>query len=346
MEIRYRDFIDSQFLDLILEAEVYSSDRFLKRLEGTKDTKIGMILYKIFKEESYIDIDQLPQNYIDVSPDGIGDRITFISDRKAWDLDDDESPYMTNGRSDIKIGRFVNGFLKKPEVIELISDKFDIYNFSYTDKDLEEFINSYKSTMELENLEFELVSGSDIQDWYSLDLYASKSGTLGGSCMKKSPRSYFKIYKENENCRLLILLDKNSNKITGRALVWKMEKSPCGAKYFMDRVYTNNDYDINRFIEYAKSKDWMYKSRMKSDPTNSISFTWRGEEISGRVVVKLRIWEFRKYPYMDTLKFLNTKRGFLTNAPNNTRHKYLNSTEGEANYCCYDGCGYCIHILD
>ena len=94
--------------------------------------------------------------------------------------------------------------------------------------------------------------------------YYSSHGALGGSCMADEEKDTFKIYYKNDKkVQLLIYVD-NNDKIHGRALLWKLNTSPCDAKYFMDRVYTNADSDVIKFKNFAEEKGFLYKQKNNS----------------------------------------------------------------------------------
>lgn len=329
MITNYYDFITESQLSLILENDLQASGDFLQRLGSIKRNKIASVLFDLFDNEPYID-KSLSQNYIDVAGE---DEVTFISDgriERLYDTEDDVNPYMAKGRGRIKIGRFVSALLRDQLIKrELPSD------FTFTDKDIEDFVNLYKSSDINSQKKFKLVDGEDIPKWYNEDKYAMQKGTLGGSCMKDVKSSYFKIYEENKRvCRLLLLVD-NNDKLLGRALVWKLYKSPCKAEYFMDRVYVSNDSDVNRFIQYAKENKWLYKYRMSADADESVLFYYNDTPVIGEIVVKLKECEFKNYPFLDTISFLDQKEKTLSNV-GKKKDYVLGSTSGEKEKC--DGC--------
>jgi hypothetical protein len=308
---KYVDFIsESQIQDLIVEGSLNASIEFLNRLKYIKDrNKIADNLFNLFNDEIFIGKD-LSQNYLDTTDKE--DFITFLSDKKAEDVEDrDESPYVISGRGEIKIGRFARAFLTLPEV------KSKLGSLTFTDKDYEEFVNLYKSLSGKNENRFEIVRGKSIKKYYHVDSYAdSEKGQLGNSCMKyDSCQEYLDIYSKNKKiCNLLIYLN-SSGELLGRALVWKIKKAPCDAKYFMDRIYTISDSDILKFQSYADEQGWMYKLKQSSDNINSYFFKYKGSAIVGEVVVELEKSNFDSYPFLDTLVCLNKKDKYLTNIP-------------------------------
>lgn len=303
---KYEDFILERILtQSINENDMKASSDFLDRLNKIKKkNKIAKILYDLFDCEYYVRGD-LSQNWIDVTDQD--DTVSFLSDVKADKIEDpdDDSPFCAKGRSTIKVGRFVRALFKNSEIID--EDIEDL-----KDKDYEEFVNLYKSTYKSKNKKFKLVKGEDIAKWYNEDKYSSDKGTLGNSCMKDVKSSFFDIYVENDSCQLLVYLN-NDKELIGRALVWKLEESPCEAKYFMDRVYTSNDSDVIKFRNYAIEQGWLYKNSMSADTERSLAFYYNDDPVFGKITVKLKKANFTKYPFVDTLSFLSTKERLLSN---------------------------------
>lgn len=309
------------------EGYLYGSTDFLYKLKsiqkmGGNLAKISSTIIDVIEDESWISDDDLKQNYFDVTKDE--DKVSFISQDKVdkSDFDEEENPgypYEMSGRGDIKIGRIVKYIYK-------ITDN------SITDKEVEEFVNAYKASSSDNDLQFKLVKGSDISKYYNSSTYFKNStGSLGGSCMSEESKSTFKIYTENDKkVQLLILVDSN-DKIHGRALVWKMKNSPCDAKYFMDRVYTNRDSDVIKFTNFARENKFMYKKFMNSHISTNVCFLYDGKEVLGEVKVKLD-GDFRSYPFIDTLCFLDKKKDSLSNLPDKDGF-FLHSVYGDCYQC-------------
>lgn len=288
--------IESKISELLLEGNLTASDKFLSRLSRINNN-IANILYKSFKDKVYIDRD-LAQNWIDVTDKE--DVVTFLSDRNAARVGDN-SAYTARGRNEVKIGRLARTILSDLKV-------------KFTDKEIEEFVNLYKSSNVDTTKKFELVSGVIIKKYYLENNYAKDGGTLGGSCMRHDEcQSYFKIYTKNpEQCQLLVYLDENG-KVLGRALVWKISEAELynkdltkftgNVEYFMDRVYVAKDSDVNKFIEYAKDNNWLYKYKMAADDRLGMIFKYNNDTLIGKIVIKLNRLHFRDYPYVDTLNF-------------------------------------------
>lgn len=216
---------------------------------------------------------------------------------------DDADPYVKS-RNQIAIGRLVN----------------KVFPGKYTSKQVEDFVNSFKSVVEKSGEHFELVSGDDIAFWYNSDNYKERSGTLGNSCMAQK-RNIFNIYVKNPDiCRLLIL--REEDKILGRALVWKFESIYNGAgekfegvEYFMDRQYTIKDSDVNKFRNFAKEQGWIYKTNNNHHSFTNI--TYNSSEMNVDMVVQVGRfggdYDYSRYPYMDTFRRYDPRIGKLYN---------------------------------
>jgi len=231
----------------ILEGYIKSANDFLMKLKALKNQpgKVGTIadhIMSTIENERWFSDKEIKQNYFDLVDSE--DMVSFIDNKKVVDKadeigDDHDYPYAMSGRGEIKIGRVVNYICS-------------LTNLIITDKDREDFVNAWKASTNITTIQFKLVSGDDIAKYYSVDKYYNNNGSLGGSCMRDE--NFFKIYTKNpDKVKMLIYVD-SDDKIHGRALVWKVKKSPCDSKYFMDRVYTNRDSDINRFKQFADNE--------------------------------------------------------------------------------------------
>lgn len=334
---------EGMIAQLLLEGNLMASDNFLQRLSNISSNKIASDLYNAFSYKVLVD-KSLAQNWVDVT--NKEDAVTFMSDRSAERFSNPEEIFAAKNRNEIKIGRLARAVLN--EIGKPASDK-----------DMEIFVNIYKSSNVDNSKKFELISGANIKKYYAKNSYAETKGTLGGSCMQHDEcQQYFKIYTKNpEACRLLVYLNERGQ-VLGRALVWRIstkelyniDETPyeCESEYFMDRVYTCNDSDIIKFINYAKKENWLYKYKMTSDEQNGLVFKYNDKSIFGRIVVKLNRLHFNKYPFVDTLAFANgdsmiSNVGFTINEEDDDYDEgfLMGSTDGSKDVCdeC-DGTGY------
>jgi len=211
-------------------------------------------------------------------------------------------------RNPIRIGRVVRALLTSA-------------GESFEDKEIEDFVNSYKSSIDIMNdafLKFDVVEGRDIAYWYSNENYADGGrSTLGNSCMAEVDSSYFDIYVYNPSvCKLVILYsDKGqlvggkweSNKIKGRALLWTTDQGDI----FMDRIYYNYESDVDLFKQYADKNDWWYKRSQDSDSDFTAQ---KGSQTKNpKYTVSLSKSRFDAYPYVDTLTYIDFDGKKLSN---------------------------------
>lgn len=203
----------------------------------------------------------------------------------------------TKSRNEVGLGRFVN----------------KLFPGKYNSKEVEEFVNSFKASLEKAGEHFDLVEGEDIEFWYKSENYKENSGTLGNSCMAQK-RNLFSIYTQNQDvCKMLIL--KEDDKIIGRALVWKLKslniKRDEDPGFFMDRQYTIKESDVQKFRNYAIDKGWAYKSYNNHHSFGTININ--GEDKNVEMSVQVKDKDYNRYPYMDTFRRYDVNNGILYN---------------------------------
>ena len=256
-----------------------------------------------------------------------GGECVINQDNLKMDINQD---VWTKNRQTIRIGRAIRALL-------------NVTKNKFTDAEIEDFVNKYKSAFDRMNDIFgrlELVSGDDIAFWYNYRnyLYGTEKGTLGNSCMCNVDSNYFDIYTKNPKvCSLLILKsDKDSSKIVARALVWNLTSPDIT---FMDRIYYTEDSHQQLFREYAAHKKWYAKSSNDSSP-EAIVITPEGNKKSFDVfTVKIENIHYAKYPYVDTLKYYY--KGDSTLSTDEDNGNCLESTDGSGGEECSrcDGSG-------
>ncbi|CAG7580453.1 MAG: putative hydrolase [uncultured marine phage] len=336
---------ENRLLELLLESEFQFTNEFndiLGAISGDDKGKSKEIAY-IFKYLKNLNIDT-PMNYIHIG-DNNG-TVKFINSKKAdqmlGEISKDFSwgvaknrllSNATESKNSIKIGRLVR------KIIQLYNDYRDRDDLVFTDKDIEEFVNTYKSTYDiLSNVSdnFKILSGSDIADGYDCHNYWNNDkGSLGSSCMADANSELFDIYTDNDNIKLLVLTfpSEGSNSILGggvmgRALLWDLDDGDV----FMDRIYTARDSDEKLFIEYAKENGWLYKETQSYNegpfytPHNNYSDS---ENLDLTVTVNSdRHQDIEYFPYLDTFKYFYWEKGELTNTNRGNGYIYLEDTEG------------------
>ena len=222
---------------------------------------------------------------------------------------------ISTSRNNIKVGRLVRTIIKE----------------TYTDSELEDFVNTYKSTYDILGDAFnkiEVVEGEEIVHWYKKENYVEGGGTLNSSCMAEVTKTYFNIYVKNSNVKMVILYGDEGKikdgryrdeKIKGRAILWTCDIDGVEATY-MDRIYTKDDSDTRLFKEYALHNDWWHKEHQDME-TNQY-FTNGSQRKRAIIKVKLEKSKTGKLPYMDTLCYVDTKSKFCTNSSSECDDEY------------------------
>jgi hypothetical protein len=245
-----------------------------------------LLLKKRHDKESLVDD---PINFISIAHDRT--KISYLTTDRIEKLGEGEY-WSSSRRFATRPGAFVGKIFK------------DIPS-----REVEKFANLYRSYANKVNSKFEVVDGDKILKYYHIDSYAEERGTLGASCMKyDSCQRFLGIYTDNPDLvKLLVLLNDNGG-LLGRALLWNV-----GGRKIMDRIYTTADEDfVYPFKKWATENGYLYKS--EQNWYNSLFFenlTTTKKEI--RIDFKLNNFEFSRYPYVDTFKFLNTETGVLSN---------------------------------
>jgi hypothetical protein len=299
--LKYNNFILEKNFSESGNYKIYYSNSFknlIKKImdifdESPDEWKISKYLLSIEDQGSVVDKTTL----IDITDknDTIsfiqGNRILrkepeLIGDYLPWSITKDEdNEFWKTGRTNIFIGRWVKKIIT-------------ITNSSYTDSQIEKFVNAYKYTFNLiNNLDelLDVVQGEEIRKFYNEKNYARKAGQLVSSCMRQEVKGKFlDIYIKNpEVCKLLILRDsKDSNKILGRSLLWTLKDG----RYYQDRIYTANDSDVFLFKKWANDNGYLnYSSEFDT------------------ISVQLGNHDYDYYPYMDTFLVYNPQKNILSN---------------------------------
>jgi hypothetical protein len=239
--------------------------------------------------------------------EGIKDStIKSVINKEGLRQDDITKQLWIGNRNNMRVGR-------------LIRSMIPLTGKTFTDADIETFVNEYKSIINVMNddfSKFDVVSDDKIHHFYHSDQQSQASGTLGNSCMSGVPPKVLHIYTHNPDvCQLVILYDNRgkiegdkykSDKIMGRALLWKTREGDM----YMDRIYTVNQSDETLFKKYAERNGWWAKQYQNS----STDFTMvKGEEEKTEIIhVVLKNWD-EYFPYMDSIPYFNKTTGVLTN---------------------------------
>ena len=253
-------------------------------------------------------------NYLKTSDKN--DDVKFVNDTQVKRFIDAGQDPFERATNSAKIGRTVRQILTAN-------------NISVTDQQIEKFVNTYKNAWDKSFKKtsegIHLVSGEDIRNWYLESKYVPGGGQLNNSCMRyDSTQDFLNIYTENpEVCQLVILVD-DKNRLLGRAILWKLISGINKYGYYLDRVYTRFDSDVEKFA------DW-YKDFIKATDDN-FKAHFIGHTNDCRV--QLKKWKFKLYPYMDTLSILDYETGVLGTWSLENRDKlqyHLQNTSGHPN---------------
>lgn len=215
-----------------------------------------------------------------------------------------------NKRNEIKVGRFVRKI-------------FEMNDIDFTERDIELFVSQYYSNVgspTLSDAYFKVVKGEKIREYYHEDNYFKRTGSLIRSCARYDwYQSNLDFYVNNpSHINMVVLLDKETNKVKGRAIIWKESLFVFGNQLiqgtFMDRIYTNSDKDIALFKSWATEKGYIYKSKQSYDSQHS--FIYNGTKKHGNIFSKIKSWRYNR-PYFDTMVegcfFQNNDKSFIGN---------------------------------
>jgi len=302
----------------------YFDFRYLSLLESLLkiDKDLNLIISKISDKDpvakmlsSLINQD-IKTNVNYLKPSDKNDDIKFVNDTQVKRFIDAGQDPFDRATNSAKIGRTVRQILTSNGI-------------SVTDQQIEKFVNSYKNAWDksLKKTQegISLVSGEEIRNWYLESNYVPGGGQLNNSCMRyESTQGFLNIYTENpEVCQLVILVD-DRNRLLGRALLWKLIDGVNKYGYYLDRVYTRFDNDVEKFA------DW-YKDFIKATD-NDFKAHFIGKTSGCKV--QLKNWKFKEYPYMDTLSILDYETGLLGTYEIENRSKlqyHIQNTGGDPN---------------
>jgi hypothetical protein len=302
----------SDYLDYILEtvksntSQLYYSEKFrslLKKIENKSEVAKLLLL----SERS----NQVLTQYTLIDITNKNDTISFVQVnrilRKYPEMEIDRELFTKGAYIEMPGTEFWNESRTEMNIGRWSRRTFSEAGKSIPDSDIEKFVNLYKATFDSkdeDNSNLQLLSGEDIRHWYLEDNYENRKGQLGASCMRyKSCQNYLDIYVKNPKVCQILILKGDDDKITGRALIWKLYhhkegRQFCKEDYYMDRIYTNNDSDKILFQEWADKKGMRYYGQSKTD--------WI-------MYVKLDSNDFEYYPYMDTFMCYNNESLLLCN---------------------------------
>lgn len=245
-------------------------------------------------------------NYINCETEEV-DVVSFVPKSKVEKVDD---PWK-QGRTKIKIGRFIRKFLTE----------FSVKEFKVNDVLIEKFVNIYKSYFSRDISKLKIVEGVDILKYYLEDNYHhlnhTRCGSLWNSCMRQRERNKFmNLYSVNSDKVKMLVFLSDDDKVRARALLWygvKDHKDGTKEYKFMDRIYFYYDHDVNFFKDWAKENGFITKWE-QSAKSQMYFDEGIGEAVRKNLYVTLDKSNLSYYPYLDTFKFFNFNRSRFSNS--------------------------------
>lgn len=287
-------------LDILISDELRD---LLTQIEG--DSEVAKLLLK--KRHRKEDLVDSPVNYISMSIEDKG-KISYLTNDRIAKLDAD-SLWTSPSRYKSKPGGFISKVFK-----------------NISSKEVEKFSNLFKAITNKPSFRFELVSGDKIKEYYHEDSYSSdEKGSLGASCMKHGNcQKFFGIYTDNKEVSMLVMFNDKDNLI-GRALLWDFQEHK-----IMDRIYAKNDEEFSfYFKKWATENNYLYKS--EQNWYNTLNF----ENLNVKqheLLLEIKIENMpRRFPYLDTFKFLDSDNNVITNFITPTTSCIMSATNGEYN---------------
>jgi len=290
----YKFILENKEID---KERIFLSKQLFSFFDDISENEIAKAILNTEYDEIESDI-----SYIDMTDKE--DVLSFITVRKlrVLEKDNDISSVWKKHRVESKIGRIAK---------KIFGDRF-------TPKEIEEFVNLYKTKFNLKKnalSRFEIVSGEDLVKWYHEDNYEPGGGTLNNSCMRYA--RYIDLYKENpDKIKMVILKGEDPTKIIGRALLWTVNVGSSDSdnvRQFMDRIYTKNDYDVELFKEYARANKLLFKDRQSFGRSDIIVDGDSGHSSRLKMYVTGIDYNGKYYPYVDTLSIYDVSGKILTN---------------------------------
>lgn len=206
----------------------------------------------------------------------------------------------------------------------------------FSAQDYETFTHMFKTfKCGLKNRKFRIVEPYDIPRMYDQDYYEDGGrASLGESCMKDKPYSFFDIYADIAD-GMLILEDEESGLYSGRALLFTTD---CGTQ-IMDRVYHNDEITKELFIQYAIDNGYVYKARQSYNTKDE----WINPETNQQFEKYYSISipnMYDEWPYLDTFTYVDKHNLFITNngclglaEADNTNGELSNDVYGSCVHC-------------
>jgi len=201
-----------------------------------------------------------------------------------------------------------------------------IFGNQFNDNAICKFAEQYFQLIVVNDNNYDLIfaEGQDIRKYYHENSYLPQnSSQLWNSCMRYDRcQNYFRMYEENPNCKLAVLLYKPKSSSTAgvaaRALIWTNSNGT-----YIDRIYFYNskaEAIIKNQLTSIGYKN-MRDSRVGYHDGSPI-------EIDAPIMEDLII-EDANFPYVDTLRYYDVDRKVLTaECPPNNKYASFSQTGG------------------
>lgn len=299
------------------EVKVCMSDSLKSMFRTSKNTKVRELLEELKRCDSR----KCEKNYFDIKVDSnkknVG--ISFLHISKYRRIENEE--FFESKNRDVT----------KP--IKIINEILTSNNKQPINKELElEILNMFSLQ---DFYDFKIVTGDDITKYYSQEYYVDGGGSLNNSCMRyfKDTSNVFNLYKDN--AKMLIMKDKKSDIIYGRALIWTITNKNSGEKIkFMDRIYVQKEIYELLFIEYAKSNGFGYLDKQQRGMSCFVYNNKVIKLVDYHVELSKNISEYSLFPYCDTWYSVPDLFGNILDCGSNSADIELIGTSG--NFCLDD----------
>ncbi len=201
-----------------------------------------------------------------------------------------------------------------------------IFGNQFNDNAVCKFAEQYFQLIVVNDNNYDLIfaEGQDIRKYYHENSYLPQnSSQLWNSCMRYSRcQSYFRMYEENPNCKLAVLLYKPKNSTTAgvaaRALIWTNSDGT-----YIDRIYFYNSK------AEAIIKNQLISIGYKSIRDSAAGYcNGRPIEIDAPIMEQL-MQEDAQFPYVDSLRYYDVEKKVLTpECPSHNRYASFTQTGG------------------
>lgn len=275
----FQDYKLYEAINCLFEQEITLGKSFIQSIVDLheNDTIAAFI-------NNFWDINNFDELFLDIEDD----EKSKIKNITSVDLSDNKSDYVVvtytkpdgrEAKQEMKLGKLITAILKQ------IKKKPNI-----KPNDIEKFVsnvNAIQSGTVISDYEFRLVEGKDIVKYYNMKQSEKLAGGLAGSCMRfASCAPYINFYAKycKGKVKLLIYVNKVTDKIAGRALVWDTDEGK-----YMDRIYAQDDKLLNVFLKWADD--------------NVIKNSYNGRDNTSTPTVFCKGWKTEtEMPYMDTFE--------------------------------------------